>query len=324
MRAAKASGAPLRYYGSETAEADEKRGAVEDTEGRVAAQDFSGEEACGLGADRAVCPICPHACALVEGQTGLCRARVAEGGEVVDANYGRITSLALDPIEKKPLARFRPGSKVLSVGSYGCNLRCPFCQNGNLVQHPEWEPVIPEEEIFAVLEKRRGVLDGVCVTGGEPTLDPDLERFVTKIKELGYLVKLDTNGYRPEILKKLVEEKKIDYVAMDIKNAPSRYGETAGVKKIDVMRINESVEFLKSGVVDYEFRTTLCKELHGREEIEAIGKWLSGAKRYFLQNYRESDYVIDPRFSGYAREQLEQFCEILRGKIETVEIRGVD
>ena len=162
------------------------------------------------------------------------------------------------------------------------------------------------------------------MTGGEPTLDPDLERFVTKIKELGYLVKLDTNGYRPEILKKLVEEKKIDYVAMDIKNAPSRYGETAGVKKIDVMRINESVEFLKSGVVDYEFRTTLCKELHGREEIEAIGKWLSGAKRYFLQNYRESDYVIDPRFSGYAREQLEQFCEILRGKIETVEIRGVD
>ncbi len=217
-----------------------------------------------------------------------------------------------------------PGKVACTSFSGGCNFRCPFCQNGNLVQHPEWEPVIPEEEIFAVLEKRRGVLDGVCVTGGEPTLDPDLERFVTKIKELGYLVKLDTNGYRPEILKKLVEEKKIDYVAMDIKNAPSRYGETAGVKKIDVMRINESVEFLKSGVVDYEFRTTLCQELHGREEIEAIGKWLSGAKRYFLQNYRESDYVIDPRFSGYAREQLERFCEILRGKIETVEIRGVD
>ena len=186
-----------------------------------------------------------------------------------------------------------PGKVACTLFSGGCNFRCPFCQNGNLVQHPEWEPVIPEEEIFAVLEKRRGVLDGVCVTGGEPTLDPDLERFVTKIKELGYLVKLDTNGYRPEILKKL-------------------------------MRINESVEFLKSGVVDYEFRTTLCKELHGREEIEAIGKWLSGAKRYFLQNYRESDYVIDPRFSGYAREQLERFCEILRGKIETVEIRGVD
>ena len=145
-----------------------------------------------------------------------------------------------------------PGKVACTLFSGGCNFRCPFCQNGNLVQHPEWEPVIPEEEIFAVLEKRRGVLDGVCVTGGEPTLDPDLERFVTKIKELGYLVKLDTNGYRPEILKKLVEEKKIDYVAMDIKNAPSRYGETAGVKKIDVMRINESVEFLKSGMVDYE------------------------------------------------------------------------
>ena len=104
-----------------------------------------------------------------------------------------------------------PGKVACTLFSGGCNFRCPFCQNGNLVQHPEWEPVIPEEEIFAVLEKRRGVLDGVCVTGGEPTLDPDLERFVTKIKELGYLVKLDTNGYRPEILKKLVEEKKGTY-----------------------------------------------------------------------------------------------------------------
>ena len=103
-----------------------------------------------------------------------------------------------------------PGKVACTLFSGGCNFRCPFCQNGNLVQHPEWEPVIPEEEIFAVLEKRRGVLDGVCVTGGEPTLDPDLERFVTKIKELGYLVKLDTNGYRPEILKKLVEEKNVD------------------------------------------------------------------------------------------------------------------
>ena len=121
MRAAETGGLPLRYYGNETAEADEKRGAVEDAEGRIAAQDFSGEEPRNLGADRAVCPICPHACALAEGQTGLCRARVAEGGQVMDANYGHITSLALDPIEKKPLARFRPGSKVLSVGSYGCN-----------------------------------------------------------------------------------------------------------------------------------------------------------------------------------------------------------
>ena len=153
MRAAKASGAPLRYYGGKTAEADEKRGVVEDTEGRVAAQDFSGEEPHDLGADRAVCPICPHACALAEGQTGLCRARVAEGGQVVDANYGRITSLALDPIEKKPLARFRPGSKVLSVGSYGCNLRCPFCQNASIACAGEsdvpWREIAPAELVNA-------------------------------------------------------------------------------------------------------------------------------------------------------------------------------
>ena len=148
---------------------------------------------------------------------------------------------------------------------------------------------------------------------------------MTKIKELGYLVKLDTNGYRPEILKKLVEEKKSTTSPWTSKNAPSRYGETAGVKKIDVMRINESVEFLKSGVVDYEFRTTLCQELHGREEIEAIGKWLSGGKNgTSCRITGESDYVIIRGSRGYAREQLERFCEILRGKIETVEIRGVD
>ena len=118
-----------------------------------------------------------------------------------------------------------PGKVACTLFSGGCNFRCPFCQNGNLVQHPEWEPVIPEEEIFAVLEKRRGVLDGVCVTGGEPTLDPDLERFVTKIKELGYLVKLDTNGYRPEILKKLVNNK---YIALNKKTqiiTPTKLGE---------------------------------------------------------------------------------------------------
>ena len=217
-----------------------------------------------------------------------------------------------------------PGKVACTLFSGGCNFRCPFCQNGNLVQHPEWEPVIPEEEIFAVLEKRRGVLDGVCVTGGEPTLDPDLERFVTKIKELGYLVKLDTNGYRPEILKKLVEEKKIDYVAMDIKNAPSRYGETAGVKKIDVMRINESVEFLKSGVVDYEFRTTVVREFHQRSDFESIGKWIRGAKNYYLQQFVDSGDLLQQGLRGYNKDIMNQALEIVRQYVPNAQLRGVE
>ena len=200
MRAAKASGAPLRYYGSKTAEADEKRGVVEDTEGRVAAQDFSGEEACGLGADRAVCPICPHACALVEGQTGLCRARVAEGGEVVDANYGRITSLALDPIEKKPLARFRPGSKVLSVGSYGCNLRCPFCQNASIACAGErdvpWREIAPAELVDAAASLVTEGNIGLAFTYNEPLVGLEFVRDTARLAhERGLVNVLVSNGY---------------------------------------------------------------------------------------------------------------------------------
>ncbi|MDD7740917.1 MAG: anaerobic ribonucleoside-triphosphate reductase activating protein [Fusicatenibacter sp.] len=217
-----------------------------------------------------------------------------------------------------------PGKVACTVFTGGCNFRCPFCHNGNLVQYPQLEPLIDEEEVFFVLNKRKGILDGVCVTGGEPTLDEGLTSFVRKVKEMGFLVKLDTNGYRPEVLKSLVKQGLLDYVAMDIKNAPARYGETAGVTSIDLLKINESVEFLKSGAVDYEFRTTVTRELHGKAEFEAIGKWLAGAKRYFLQNYRESEQVIHPVFSGYSKEQLEQFCAILDRQIEQVEIRGVD
>ena len=190
--------------------------------------------------------------------------------------------------------------------------------------HPEKEPVFPQKQIFDHLRKRKGILEGVCITGGEPTLEPELPEFIRKIKELGYLVKLDTNGYRPEVLKKLVQEKLLDYVAMDIKNAPGRYQETAGVPDMNVLNIQDSVEFLMAGEVDYEFRTTVTRELHRREEMEKIGKWLAGCKRYYLQNYRESEAVIQPVFTGYSREQLERFRELLLKSIPEVEIRGVE
>ena len=150
-----------------------------------------------------------------------------------------------------------PGQVACTLFLGGCNFRCPFCQNGNLVLQPEVEPVIPEEQIFEHLKKRRGILKGVCITGGEPTLDPELESLIGRIRELGYLVKLDTNGYRPEVLERLLSKKLLDYVAMDIKNSPGRYAETAGLPGLDVLKIQDSVELLKQGLADYEFRTCL-------------------------------------------------------------------
>lgn len=217
-----------------------------------------------------------------------------------------------------------PGQVACTVFLGGCNFRCPFCQNGNLVLQPELEPVLGEEQIFEHLKKRRGILKGVCITGGEPTLAPDLEDFIRRIRSLGYLVKLDTNGYRPEVLEVLLRKKLLDYVAMDIKNSPGRYAETAGLPGLDVLRIQDSVELLKKGETDYEFRTTVARELHGREELLQIGRWLAGSRRYFLQNYRDSDAVICPEFTGYSREQLERFREMLLPLIPEVGIRGID
>ena len=174
-----------------------------------------------------------------------------------------------------------------------------------------------------MLRKRKGILDGVCVTGGEPTLDPGLTELLAQIKELGYPVKLDTNGTRPALVRELVDARLVDYVAMDIKNSPEKYAETAGIRHPDLESITRTVEYLKSGVVDYEFRTTIVKELHKREDIEAIGQWLSGSRRYFLQNYKESEQVIRPVFTSYSREQLENFQQILQKTIPQVEIRGI-
>lgn len=177
-----------------------------------------------------------------------------------------------------------------------CNYRCPFCHNAGLVLHPESEPVIPLEEIRSTLMKRRGILDGVCITGGEPTVNAGLVEFIREIKEMGYLVKLDTNGSNPGMLRELVEEGLLDYVAMDVKNAPEKYGLTAGLEYVDLGAVFESVDYLKSGVVDYEFRTTVVKELHKTEDIRMLGKWLHGSRRYFLQAYRDSENVIRCQF----------------------------
>lgn len=215
-----------------------------------------------------------------------------------------------------------PGKVACTLFLGHCNFRCPYCHNGNLVLHPEQEPVIPMEEILGTLKKRSGILDGVCISGGEPTLNPRLPWLMEKIRTMGYAVKLDTNGSNPELVEQLVSQELVDYVAVDIKNSPRKYAETAGVK-LDVTKINDTVEFLKKDTVDYEFRTTIVRELHKKEDMLEIGKWLAGSRRYFLQAYRESDQMIGSGFSGYSREQLENFRELLLSQISEVGIRGI-
>lgn len=217
-----------------------------------------------------------------------------------------------------------PGKMACTVFLDGCNFRCPFCHNGDLVLSPSETPSLGEEELLAFLRKRAGLLDGVCVTGGEPLLSQGLDELLYHIRELGYAIKLDTNGSRPDRLKKLVGEGLIDYVAMDIKNSKERYAETAGVPGLDIAPICENVEFLLSGEVDYEFRTTVVKEYHTMEDFEAIGEWLQGARRYYLQAFVDSERVLRGGLHGYDRKELEAFRNrLVRAGIPT-SIRGID
>lgn len=217
-----------------------------------------------------------------------------------------------------------PGHVAATVFTGGCNFRCPFCQNGDLVLHASSVPVISEEEVLQVLRKRKGILTGVCVTGGEPTLQPDLPRFLDVLKGMGYLIKLDSNGYRPDVLRSLHERGLLDYVAMDIKSSLQSYGNVAGLAQIDPERIRESARFLMECGLPFEFRTTVVRELHCAEDFHRIGNWLRGDHAFFLQSYRESEGVISPVFNACTREELEEYLRILRLYIPKAALRGVD
>lgn len=217
-----------------------------------------------------------------------------------------------------------PEHVAATIFTGACNFRCPFCHNGDLVLNPGEVPAISEEEVLATLQKRQKILDGVCITGGEPTLQSDLPDFIRKIKQLGLLVKLDTNGYRPDILEKLLKEGLLDYVAMDIKNSREKYAMTAGVSDFELKRIEASVELLKNGNLPYEFRTTAVAELHSKEDFIAIGEWICGAKAYYIQPYRESEQVISPGFHAHALSELEEIKAALTPFVKKVELRGVE
>ena len=216
-----------------------------------------------------------------------------------------------------------PNQMAAILFTGGCDFRCPFCHNGELVLHPSLTPEIPESEVFSYLEKRKGLLDGVVVSGGEPTLADDLDEFLSSLKKMGYLVKLDANGSRPEVLSRIVSEKLVDYVAMDIKNSFERYPETVGFPKYDTSNVSRSISFLLSGQVDYEFRTTCVKELHDEKSFHSIGKIVEGAERYYLQNFVPNENTISKDCSPCSMEDLVKYSEILRNYIGNVQIRDM-
>ena len=218
-----------------------------------------------------------------------------------------------------------PGHMAATVFTGGCNFRCPYCHNSELVLRPESVPMIPEAEVFAFLKARAKMLEAVCVTGGEPTLQKDLPEFLAKVRSLGYRDKLDSNGQAPSVLAGLLQNKLVDYVAMDIKNCRERYGETIGVPNFRTDAVEASVQLLMRSGIQYEFRTTVCKELHDTESIKRIGEWIAGARHYYLQPYRESDQVMHKGvFHAPEREELIAWKELLAKTISAVDIRGLD
>ena len=209
-----------------------------------------------------------------------------------------------------------------TVFTGGCNFRCPYCHNAPLVLDPGGQGVLGEEEVLAYLKKRKGVLQGVCITGGEPTLMPDLWEFILKIKEMGYDVKLDSNGTRPDVLRKLIDEKIVDYIAMDIKNSKERYAETVDVKNFDLAPVEESATLLMEGRTDSEFRTTLVKEYASAEDMERIAEWLSGAEKYFLQHFKDSGNCIRNDLHEVDEKTALEYKAIAEKKIRNVRLRG--
>ncbi|MCD8077017.1 MAG: anaerobic ribonucleoside-triphosphate reductase activating protein [Lachnospiraceae bacterium] len=217
-----------------------------------------------------------------------------------------------------------PGQVACIVFTAGCNFRCPFCHNGELVTGVEETWPVSEEEVFAYLEKRRGILDGLVLSGGEPLLQPDAEAFIRHVRELGYLVKLDTNGSFPDRLKRLLDEGLLDYVAMDIKAAPERYGAVIGRDAADILpRIRRSVALLRERGVPHEFRTTLVKGLHREEEIPGIAAWIAGEEAYYLQSYKETEGVLAPDgLESFSHEELHRMLAAAREICPGAWLRG--
>lgn len=217
-----------------------------------------------------------------------------------------------------------PGHVACTVFTGGCNFRCPFCHNAPLVIPGRIGQDTDEEQVLAFLKKRQGVLDGVAITGGEPLLHKEMPAFLEKIRELGYSIKLDTNGSFPERLKEIVNAGLVDRVAMDIKNAPEEYGRTAGLDSFDISGVNESREFLMSGAVDYEFRTTVVKGIHTEASLISAAKWIAGAKEYYLQQFKDSGDIINiDGLGAFDEKEMHALADAVAAYVPAVRVRGV-
>ena len=224
-------------------------------------------------------------------------------------------------LQKLTLLDF-PERVACTVFLGGCNLRCPFCHNSALV-FPDPADAMDEEELFRFLEKRVGVLDGVAITGGEPLLTADIFPLAERIKSMGFALKLDTNGCFPKRLREMGESGVADYVAMDVKNSPDKYAETCGLPALDLTKVRESVQFLMQGRIPYEFRTTVVREFHEAADFEQIGKWLAGARAYYLQSFVDSGACIQEGLHAHTPEDLHLFRSLVRKYVQNTQIRGV-
>jgi len=225
-------------------------------------------------------------------------------------------------LQKMTLLDF-PGHVACTVFLGGCDFRCPFCHNFELVDGTA-PAVMEEEELLSFLKKRGGLLDGVAITGGEPCLHPGLPELMKKIRELGFQVKLDTNGAHPALLRSILEQGLADYVAMDIKSSPESYARTVGLQEINLTPVRESVQLLMAGKTDYEFRTTVVKELHTAEDFEKIGQWIAGARRYFLQAFTDRDSVPFGGLHAPDADTMRSYAEIVRQYVPNTALRGVE
>ena len=225
-------------------------------------------------------------------------------------------------LQKLTLLDF-PGHVACTIFTSGCNYRCPFCHNASLALSREVGADYSEDEILSFLSKRVGMLDGVAITGGEPLIWPDITDLLKKIKDLGFKIKLDTNGTFPERLREIIDRGLVDYVAIDIKNSPERYAETVGKDDSLLDKVRESVNILMDGEVDYEFRTTVVDELHTADDIRKIGEFIKGAKRWYLQNFVDSGDIISSGMHAAPEEKMREFLEISRDFVPSAELRGI-
>ena len=225
-------------------------------------------------------------------------------------------------LQKMTLLDF-PGRVACTVFLGGCDFRCPFCHNYELACGTA-PAVMDDGELLAFLSKRQGLLDGVAITGGEPCLHAGLPDLLARIRELGFATKLDTNGYHPDMLGRILDAGLVDYVAMDIKNSPEKYAATCGVERIDMAPINESIRILTETAPDYEFRTTVVAELHEASDFHAMGEMIAGARRYFLQSFTDRDTVPFEGFSAPSPDEIRAYADIARAYVPDTQVRGVD